>query len=74
LSYPSKHDYRIDADHNEIRWSLREARAREIGELLYRQEGISGAVFDAFDHESPEHFARRGAVLADLMHAASITV
>lgn len=66
--------FRIDTQTNDLRWSLHEPRAREIGDLLFCQQEITGNVFDAFDHDSPHHFERRGALLADRLHAASLSV
>ena len=71
---PLQSRFRVDAQTQELRWSLREPTAREIGDLLFYQQEITGDVFDAFDHENPGYFERRGVVLADRLHAATISV
>src|SRR6266545_3705279 len=52
LVAPLQARFPIDPQTEELRWSLREPSAREIGDLLFRQEQITGDVFDAFDHGS----------------------
>ena len=74
LVTPLQSRFRVDAETQELRWSLREPTAREIGDLLFYQQEISGDVFDAFDHESPGYFERRGVALADRLYAAAISV
>lgn len=74
LVTPLQSRFRIDARTNELRWSLCEPSARNIGDLLFHQREITGDVFDVFDHESPGCFERRGAVLADHLHAATLSV
>lgn len=74
LVTPLQSRFRLDAETNELRWSLREPTAREIGDLLFSQQEITGDVFDAFDYHSPLFFERRGAVLADRLHAARLSV
>jgi hypothetical protein len=71
---PLQSRLRIDAETHELRWSLREPTAREIGDLLFSQQQITGDIFDAFDHHSPDFFERRGAVLADRLDAALLSV
>jgi len=74
LAIPLQKRYRIDIRRKELCWSLREPAAAEIGDLLFRQEELTGDIFDLFDHRSPHYFERRGAELADRLHAASLTV
>lgn len=70
---PLQTRFRVDPHLEELRWSLHEPGAREIGDLLFCQEQITGDVFDAFDHHSPHYFARRGAVLAERLYAESLS-
>jgi hypothetical protein len=74
LVTPLQSRFRIDAETDDLRWSLREPRAREIGDLLFCQREITGNVFDAFDHESPHYFERHGTALADRLYATSLSV
>ncbi len=74
LITPLQSRFRIDPNTSELRWSLHEPSAREIGDLLFYQQEITGDVFDAFDHESPLYFERRAAALADRLHAATLSI
>lgn len=74
LVVPLQARFRIDPQTQELRWSLREPSAREIGDLLFHQEQTTGDVFDAFDHHSPHYFDRRGAVLTDRLQAAELSL
>jgi hypothetical protein len=74
LIRPLQKRYRVDIEAKELRWSLREPGAAEIGDLVYRQQELTADLFDLFDHESPGHFEHLGVQLADRMHAASLTV
>lgn len=74
LVAPLQTRFRVDTDANELRWSLREPTAREIGDLLFYQRELTGDMFDALDHKSPGYFERRGAVLADRLHGAELRV
>lgn len=73
LVAPLQKRFRVDTEANELRWSLREPMAREIGDLMFCQQELTADVFDTFDHESPGYFERRGAVLADRLHAAALS-
>lgn len=74
LVAPLQARFPIDPQTEELRWSLREPSAREIGDLLFLQEQITGDVFDAFDHHSPHHFDRLGAALVERLHTAALSV
>ena len=71
---PLQSRFRIDVGTRELRWSLHEPTAREIGDLLFYQQEITSDIFDAFDHESPGYFERRSVALADRLYAATISV
>ena len=74
LVAPLQARFPIDPQTEELRWSLREPSAREIGDLLFLQEQITGDVFDAFDHHTPHHFDRHGAALVERLHTAALSV
>lgn len=74
LVAPLQTRFRIDTNADELRWSLCEPTAREIGDLLFRQKELTGDVLDIFDHESPGYFEQRGAVLTDRLHAATLSL
>lgn len=73
LVAPLQTRFRIDTEGNDLRWSLIEPTARDIGDLLFCQQELTGDVFDAFDHESPGYFERRCALLTDRLHAATLS-
>lgn len=74
LVVPFQTRFRVDTEADELRWSLCEPTAREIGDLPFCQKELTGDVLDTLDHESPGYFERRGAVLADRLHAAALSV
>ncbi|HEV7772884.1 MAG TPA: hypothetical protein VGO48_06320 [Conexibacter sp.] len=69
---PLQTRWRIDVPTSEIRWTLHEPTAREIGDLLFLQEQMTADVLDGMDLRGSTAFERIGSELADRMTAACI--
>jgi len=69
---PLQTRWRIDMETSEIRWSLQEPTAKEIGDLLFLQHQMTEDVLDGMELRGSMAFERLGTKLADRMTAARI--
>lgn len=71
---PMQRRWRLDAAAAELRTPLACLPPREVGDLLFLQDELSGELYDLFDVYCPGWLARRAVLLADRMTAAALSV
>lgn len=63
LCKPIQRRWRIDPQRRHIMLSLDEAGPRELGDALFVQRELTGALLDYYDQHAPDELERRGASL-----------